>query len=308
MATATEVQSLGEIQYKSKIKIIFLILIAFFLFVVSFLNFYPIGDKIKSVIKTSFNGKGCNPDFDELHMEWFMPKVVVTNLSIPANCLDRAGESLKFSHLTINYTIINFAPFGLPFRIETSFGGQPIQLYFVQGFFGTQMVRMKDQTLDLQKLQPLMGEKFKISGRMTVDFNASMSKNLLSNLNVKAQSKDLQIPPQSIQGFTTPPLKLNEFYLEANSEAPPRIQVEKLIIGDTDAPMRANFKGKIDLQEGNANMSPLDLAGEIAFSEAFRKALPLIDMMFQSFDQKDGFYLIRLGGTLGSPKPIGPQQ
>ena len=305
MAIATEIQSLNEIQYKSKIKVLLLILMVFFLFVISFLNFYPIGDKIKSVIKTSFNGKGCNPDFDEIHMEWLLPKIVVTNLSIPANCLERAGEPLRFSHLTLNYNIINFMPFGLPFRIDTSFGGQTISLYYVLGF-NSQMIRLKDQTLNLTKLQPLFGERFKIAGNLTTDLNVSMSKNIITHLDLKAQSKDLQIPPQNIEGFTTPSLKLNEFYLEAASDTHPRIKIEKLIMGDTDSPLRANFKGKIDLQEGNSSMSPLDLSGEIAFSENFRQALPLIDMMFQSFSQKDGFYQVRLGGTLGSPKPIAP--
>ena len=77
-------------------------------------------------------------------------------------------------------------------------------------------------------------------------------------------------------------------------------------MGDTDSPLRANFKGKIDLQEGNIAMSPLDLSGEIAFSENFKNSLPLVSMLFQSFSQKDGFYQIRLGGTLGSPKPSAP--
>ena len=305
MAIATEIQSLNEIQYKSKIKVLLLILIIFFLFVVSFLNFYPIGDKIKSVIKTSFNGKGCNPDFDEIHMEWLMPKIIVTNLSIPTSCLERAGEPLRFSHLTLNYNIINFMPFGLPFRIDTSFGGQAISLYYVLGL-NSQMIRLKDQTLNLAKLQPLLGERFKIAGNVTMDLNVSMSKNIMNHLDLKAQSKDLQIPPQNIEGFTTPALKLNEFYLEATSDTHPRIRIEKLIMGDTDSPLRANFKGKIDLQEGNTSMSPLDLSGEIAFSENFRQALPLIDMMFQTFSQKDGFYQVRVGGTLGSPKPIAP--
>lgn len=305
MATLTEVQSLNEIQYKSKIKFFLMILLVLFLFVVSFLNFYPIGDKLKSVLKTTLNGRGCNPDFDQIHFEWLMPKIVVSDLLIPASCLERSGEALKFSHLTINYNIINFAPFGLPFKVETEFGGQPISLYFVQGF-GSQMIRMKDQVLDLARLQPLMGEKFKISGKVTVDFNAGMANNALTSLAVKAQSKDLVVPPQNIEGFTTPPLKLNEFYLEANSEVAPRVQIEKLILGDTDAPIRANFKGRVDLQSGNIGMSPIDLAGEVAFSEAFRQSLPLIDMMFQSFSQKDGFYQVRLGGILNKPTPVGP--
>ncbi len=305
MATTTEIQSLNEIQYKSKIKIIFLIMLVGFLFTVSFLNFFPIGDKLKSIIKTSFNGRGCKPDFDEIRMEWLLPKIVVTDLKIPAACLDRGGEDLKFSHLTINWTLINFAPFGLPFRIETDLAGQPLTVYFVQGI-GQQMVRIKDQTLNLANLRAVLGDNVKLSGKLTVDLNMVRAGTTIKSLSVKAQSKNLQIPPQNLQGFTTPSLKLNEFYLEAISEAHPRIQIEKLILGDTDAPLRANFKGSIDLVDGNPAMSPLDMVGEVAFSESFRQSLPLIDMMFQSFTQKDGFYQIRLGGTLGSPKPIGP--
>lgn len=303
MASVSEIQSLNEIQYKSKLKLILLILLAFFLFVFAFLSFYPIGDKLKSVIKSSFNGRGCNPDFDEIHMEWIMPKVVVTGLSIPASCLDRAGAPLKFNHLTLNYHIINFAPFGLPFKIETEFEGQPLAVYFVQGFSG-QMVRLKDQPINLARLQPLLGKDVKLAGNVTVDLSMGLSNNAMSSLSLKAQSKDLQLPSQNIQGFTTPPLKLNEFYLEASSEAPPRIQIEKLILGDTTSPVRANFKGKIDLQQGNISFSPLDLNGEIAFSETLKAQVP-VDMIFGSFNQKDGFYQIRLGGTLGAPQPIG---
>lgn len=303
MASATELQSLNDIQYKSKIKIALLVVIVFFLFMFSFLSFYPIGDKLKSVIKSGLSAQGCNPDFDEIHMEWLLPKIVVSNLVIPAPCLQRSGPALHFSNLIINYHIINFAPFGLPFRVDTSFGGQTLEVYFVQAF-GGQMIRLKDQTLDLAKLQPVFGENVKISGKVTVDLNLSIKDNVISNLTLKAQSKNLVIPPQNIQGFTTPSLKLNELYLEAISESSPRILIEKLVVGDTDAPVRANFKGKIDLQNGNASMSPVDLKGEIAFSEAFRQSLPIIDMMFQAFNQKDGFYQVRLGGTLGSPKPI----
>jgi type II secretion system protein N len=302
---SSEIQSLGEIQYKSKVKVLLLILICLVLFVLSFLSFYPIGDKIKSIIKTGLNGRGCNPDFDEIHMEWLMPKIIVSNLVIPANCLERAGAPLKFNHLTINYNLINFAPFGLPFKVETEFQGQPLSIYYVAGI-GSQMIRIKDQTLSLTRIQPLLGENFKLSGNVTIDMTLNMAKNSMSGFNLKAQSKDLQIPTQNIQGFTTPPMKLNDFYLEAISDSGSRVDVEKLIMGDTSSPMRANFKGKINLQDGNMSMSPIDLQGEIAFTESFRNSLPLIDMLFQSFNQKDGFYQIRLGGTLGSPKPIAP--
>jgi hypothetical protein len=304
--TASEIHSLEEINYKSKLKIILFAILAFFLFVSAFLNFYPIGDKLKALVKTQFkNVPGCNPDFDQIRMEWFMPKIVISDLVLPASCFNRTGEPYKFSYITLNYHLINFSPLGLPFRLDTEFSGQPLSIYFVQGI-GQQMIRLKDQTLVLSRLQSVLGNDFKIAGSITVDLSLLTENHLIKNLNLKAASKDFQIPSQSIQGFTTPNLKLNELYLEANSAAHPRVNIDKLIIGDPDAPMRANFKGRINLQEGNISFSPVELSGEVAFSENFRQSLPLIDMMFQSFPQKDGFYQIRLGGTLGSLKPSAP--
>ena len=305
MAASVEISSLDNINYKSKIKIYFYILIVFFLFVFAFMSFYPIGDKLKVFLKSNLKGSGCNPDFDQIRMEWIMPKIVVSGLKLPASCLGRTGEALEFSHVTLNYQLINFAPFGLPFRLDTELNGQPLTVYFVQGI-GQRMIRLKDQTISLTRLQPLLGGNFKLAGNVTVDLNLTVSNNLLKGLSLIAESKDLQIPSQSIQGFTAPNLKINTLRLEATSEAPPRINVDKMILGDADSPLRANFKGRIDLQEGAPAFSPLNLGGEVAFSETFKQQLPLIDMMFQSFTQKDGFYQIRLGGTLGAPKPSAP--
>ena len=302
MATTSELQSLNDISYKSKIKIYFYVLIVFFLFVVAFMNFFPVGDKLKSFMRTSLQGTGCNPDFDQIRVEWIMPKIVISNLELSAGCLGRTGEPLKFAYVTLNYQLINFSPFGLPFRLDTELNGQPLMVYFVQGI-GTQMIRLKDQSISLPRLQPLFGKDFKLAGNLIVDLSLAVEGQRLKSLSFIAQSKDLQIPSQNIQGFTTPNMKINDLRIEANSENPPRITVDKLILGDTDSPLRANFKGRIDLQEGAIQFSPMDLAGEVAFSQSFKQAVPLVDMMFQSFTQKDGFYQIRLGGTLGAPKP-----
>jgi hypothetical protein len=302
MASVSEIQSLEEINYKSRIKVWLYPILILFLFVIAFLNFYPIGEQLKIFMKKNLQGTACNPDYDEIRLEWIMPKVVISDLQLPAGCLGRTGEPLKFTHLTINFQFVSFAPIGIPFRIDTEMNGQPLQVYFVQGF-GKRLIRLKDQSLVLARLQPLMGGKFKLSGNMTVDMSALVSNNnALQELTFKAQSKDFQLPPQNIEGFTTPVMKVNDLYIEANTENPPRVTVDKFIMGDTESPMRANFKGKVDLQQGNMAFSPLDLAGEIAFTESFRQTVPLVDLFFQSYPQKDGFYQIRLGGTLGQPR------
>jgi hypothetical protein len=307
MATISELKSLEDINYKSRVKVYFYPLIAVFLFTIAFLNFYPIGEKLKTFLKTNLQDSACNPDYDKIRMEWLLPKLVITDLVLPPGCLGAsAREAVKFNFVNVNFQFINFSPFGFPFKVETEMNAQPLSFYFVQGF-GERMLRLKDQSLVLSRLAPVMGGNFKLAGNMTLDLNVLMNnENTLKNLSFKAQSKDLQIPSQSLQGFTVPNLKLKDFFIEANSDSPPRIRVENFILGDPESPVRAKFNGSIDLQQDALQMSPVDLNGEVAFSESFQQTLPIIDMMFQSFSQKDGFYQVRLGGTLGSIKPTSP--
>ena len=311
MASSAEILSLDEIDYKSKVKFLLYIVLVFFLFSMAFLNFYPIGDKLKSQIKIlTQNNPGCNPNFDEIRMEWLLPKIIVSDLSVPAACLGRQGEDLKFNFVKLNYHFISFSPFGLPFRLDTEVAGQPISLYYVQGI-GKQMIRLKDQKLVLNRLQPLIGANFKLAGNLTVDLNLLMVNNQIDKLTFKAQSKDLQIPAQNLnlQGLPVPlpSLKMNEFFVEANSDVPPRISIDRLILGDPESPVRANFKGSIELMNGAVGMSPMSLTGELALSEQFnQQTVGMVKNFLSSYTQKDGFYQLKIGGTLGAPAPMAP--
>ena len=134
MASSAEIISLDEINYKSKVKFILYLLLAFFLFSMAFLNFYPIGEKLKSQIKVlTKNNPGCNPNFDEIRMEWLLPKLIISDLSVPAACLGRQGEDLKFNFVKLNYHFISFAPFGLPFRLDTEIAGNQFLFIMFRG-------------------------------------------------------------------------------------------------------------------------------------------------------------------------------
>jgi hypothetical protein len=306
MATISEIQSLEEISYKSRIKFFFYPLLIGSIFIFAFLNFYPVGSQLKLLMKKNLQGTGCNPDFDQIRFEWFLPKIVISDVSLPAACLGRVGDPLKLNYLNLNFHFISFAPFGIPFKLETEVNSQPLTLYFVQGF-GKRLVRIKDQSIALSRIQPLLGAKLKMSGTVLLDFSALIdNNNTLKELSIKGRSTDFQLPSQSIEGFTTPAMKVNDFYLEANSESPSKLSLDKFIVGDPNSPMRANFRGKVQLQQGNIAFSPMDLRGEIAFTESFKQTVPLVELFFQTYEQKDGFYQIRLGGTLGQPKLMTP--
>jgi type II secretion system protein N len=298
MAAANEIASLNEVNYKGKSRTILIMLLGSMLFILAFANHYPIGEKVKQQIKAHLATTPCRPDFGQIRFEWLMPKIVISDLVLPARCFNRQGDPLKLTHVTLNYHFINFAPLGLPFRLDTELGGQPLALYYVLGI-GKQLIRLKDQTLEISRLEPVIGGDFKIAGTLTADINLSMEQNLVRSLELKAASKNLQIPSQTVQSVNLPTLRINEFFLEVTSENYPRVKLNKLVLGDVDSPVRANFRGKMDLAEP-IQMTALDISGEIGFSEEFRQGFP-VDLFFGRFTQADGFYQIKIGGSVQAP-------
>lgn len=303
MATVNEVKSLDEIFYKSKIKAIFFPFILTGILIFSFLGHYPVGDEIKSIMKKVLQGQSCNPSFKEIKWEWFLPKIVINDINLPASCFNQNSGSINLSYLNLNFNLISFSPFGIPFRIDTELSGQPLSFYYVQGF-GENLIRIKDQTLKLDEISKLL-LKVKLTGTITLDLNLLLHKNKLSEFNLKTRSRDLILPSQNLYGFNFPSLRMNEFFIELQSETSQKINVSKFILGDPDSPIRANLTGKIDVQAGNLSLSNLNLKGEIAFTENFKSSVP-IDAFLGSYTQKDGFYQIGIGGNLSAPSLVNP--
>jgi len=308
MASMTEINSLDDINYKSpsKFKTFLVGVLGFILLVIGFLNYYPVGDAIKKVIRTQMAGSGCNPDFGDLSINPLLLKIEVTELSLPSRCFNQAGKPLNLPFVSINYHLISFLPLGLPFRVDTQIEGNPLSIHFVAGI-GEQLIRVKDQKLSLSKLLPLVAPEFKIAGDLTVDLSMSSTyQGTMTGMNLKAVSKNFTIPGQNIQGFELPNLRVGEIFVEASSENPPRIVIEKLIAGNPNSPIRANFKGRIDLQEGNPAFSPMELVGEVNFSPSLKESIGILDLLMEPYPQRDGFYQVKIGGTLGAPRGSAP--
>lgn len=303
-AISAEIKSLDEINYSSKLKWFLVFLICGFLFFMSFLSFYPVGDKIKEQMKVHLaNVPGCRPDFEQIRVEWFLPKIVISDVVVQAACLKKVGEPLKFRHLTLNFNLLSFAPFGPLFKISTDFSGQPLEVYYAVGI-GGQLIRMEEQKLHLGRLSPFISDSFKLQGDILLDAKIVMDKANLKDVKLYARSINFVIPPQNIQGFSLNFLKVNSFSLKANQESGSQsLNIEELILGDTDSPVRAKFKGPIQLNATNMAFSSVNIIGEVFFSETFKQENPWIDLLVGAYSQKDGFYQIKLGGTLGQLQP-----
>jgi hypothetical protein len=299
MAIASEIHSLEEVNYRSRIGRFVFGIILFFILIFSFLSYYPIGDKIKDQIKKATGGS-CPFDYNDVRFELFLPKMVIDDVTIPASCLGKEGAPIRLSYLNLGFRLISFSPFGIPFKIETQYNGQPIELFYVLGF-GGQTIRMVDQRLVLSRLEGLMGN-FKLGGSVIVDVLVQMDMNQkMTALDIKAKSEDFKIPAQNVmQNFSLPALNVRKFYLETNSENFPTVKVVSFTLGDPDSPVRMDLKGSVKIQEP-MNFSTLKLDGELAFSEQFKQQFPVTFIVNDTYTVKDGFYQVTLGGSLGAP-------
>ncbi len=302
MSSNAEIRTLDEINYQAKSKIVFYFLLPITILLFSFFINFPISEKIQSIIKNKISLSSCPINFKTIHFEFFLPKAVVSDIKIPGNCLGESRDDIILNNLYIEWRLINFFPFGIPFKISTQVQAQDINFYIIQTLSSTHL-RIIDQDLDLKRIESLLG-KYKLAGLIKTDLNATYSNNKLSEFDLKIASKNFSLPSQTLEDFKIPELNIQDLFLEAKSSDNGKINIEKLFLGSTNSPIRANFKGHLNLSNQNIKFSPLLLTGEVAFSTFLKSQIPLIDLLFQSFNQKDGFYQIKLGGTLGAPKPL----
>ncbi len=300
MAIASEIHSLEEVNYKFRLGRFFLGIILFFILIFSFLSYYPFGDKLKDRVK-ALTGGACPLDYNEVRFEFFLPKIVIDDLIIPASCMGKEGAPLRLTYLNLGFRLISFSPFGIPFKIETQYNAQPLELFYVLGL-GKQTLRMVDQRLVLSRLDGLMGN-FKLGGSIILDALVQMDMNQkMLALDIKAKSENFNIPAQNVMQnrFSLPSLNVRKFYLETNSDNFPNLKVVSFTLGDPDSPVRMDLKGNINVQNP-MNFSSLKLDGELAFSEQFKQQFPVGFLVNDTFTVKDGFYQVTLGGTLAAP-------
>lgn len=297
---SSEIQSLENINYGFRIKKYLFFASLPFIFIFAFISNYPISGKVNDLIQSNLRATGCPATFTNLKFEFLLPKIIISDLNLPRRCTG-GNEDLFFKTVTLNYHLISFAPFGLPFRVDTKLYGQDLALHYVLGI-GKQSVRLKDQKLDLSKLSPLLPQ-VKLKGIVTVDMKTILEGNSINELNLKASSSNFEIPAQNIQGFSLPNLVLKDLFIDAQTKENNRLDIEKLIIGGTNqnSPIRANINGNINLSQKNMLSSTLNLSSEISFSEELKEAIPLLEMMLENYEIKDGFYQIKIGGTVGAP-------
>lgn len=275
-----------------------IIAIALF-FVFSTLLYFPFSDKIDRGIKAAVASiPGCPISFDDYEVSLFLPKIKVHKLNIPRSCFGKFGDPIALKEATLYFRGVSFAPFGPHFKLETELMKNPIEAYITAGPMA-QAINISDNTINLSNLRTLIPE-VTLSGDVKLNALVKMDSKGIYDLKVLANSKNVSFPSQSVMNFKLPNIPIKNLLVKAHMKDK-KIIVDDVVAGNTDSPIRANLKGNIKTNKRNIQNSPLNLRGEVAFSDSFLEKLPLIKLFMNKFTRKDKFYQIKVKGTLNSP-------
>ena len=300
-AASAEIRQLDQVDYSIGVKRLILSAGIAGLFVIAFLANFPLEQKITRIVKAELAKlPGCRPTFEGLTFEFLLPKVVLSDVNLPSTCFgDGSDPDLGMRYLNLNFLGPSFAPMGLAFKVEGELHGQPISIRYATGL-SSQAINIQEEGINLAKISSALPKMPKLEGRMDLNLKAIIKGQQLDDIQFFAQSKNLVIPSQALGDFRLPRINVGPLAIKAMSAGPRKVKLDEFILGMSDSPIRAKFKGTIDLVSGNMAFSPVNLTGEAAFS------LGILNILLQSYTQKDGFYQIRLGGTLGAlaPQPL----
>lgn len=281
------------------------IVITLTVFLFGFIIYFPFMYKMKSVVKSQLHKiPGCSIDYQNIKLGLFLPKVVVKDLVVPQSCFGKHGQPLKMDKVFLYFRGLSFSPFGPHFKIETNLNDIPISSYLTTGIGGI-AINIKENTIDLSKLN-IFFPQVNLAGKIKIDALIRLSGKKISDFKLNIRSTDLSFPGQKIQGFKLTTMRMNNLLLKASMNGN-KLQVQNIILGDDDSPIRANFKGNIGINQRNITSGQLDLKGEVAFSSRFLEKYAIIKLVMNKFDKKDEFYQIRLTGPLMRPKPSSPR-
>lgn len=302
MAISSDVKQLDQVEYAHGLPKLLVGLGVVLAFGVAFVANFPLERKVETLVKLQLAKlPGCRPNFESLRIEFLMPKVILSELTVPGSCLG-GTQPLKMPEVALRFQGPSFAPLGVAFRLDLSLKGAPVSVNYAAGL-GSQVLNVQEEDLPLELLGALVPSVPKMEGHMKLNGKLALLGDQLQEMKLLIESQNLEILPQTVSDIKIPRLAIGNLLLKLDSQGPRKLLVQEFILGKTDAPIRGKFSGTIDLAPGATAMSPVNLRGEAAMSDEFLQAFPILNLMLPQFSQKDGFYQINLGGTLGSLKP-----
>lgn len=285
---------------KSFTKKIIIFTLAAFLIAVLF-NF-PLEKNIITAIENQIaKNRRCPISYQKIELGYFLPKVILKDATIPGQCFNKVGTNLNFDEILFRISMPSFWPIGIKTKLEAHQDGARINI-FPRLAIGGNAIQIEDTVLEGPFLSSFTSFPNLLKGHIAVQGNFELKGQTVSSGHLKIDSKDLVIPPQTLMGINLSSLPFKKLEV-AGTYTKKSFHLKAFRIGDNNSPIAAEFTGKITPSPHNFNFSRLDLEGRVRFSDAFLNEVGLLRIMLNGKKQKEGYYYIRLQGTLGVPKP-----
>jgi hypothetical protein len=303
MQSSKNIQKLDAVDYSLGISNKVLFLSLGFLFLLAFFIHFPIQRQLEGLIKTQMASiPGCSMSFERLRIEFFLPKIVLTEMRIPGSCMG-STQGIKLPYINLYFRGPSFSPLGFAFKASTEIKKQSLGIYFATGI-ARQVIRVDEENFDLSALNKLTSLAPKLSGKSNIDALISIQGNRLDELKLSVESKDLSVPSQAMSDIKLPKLEIGDFSLKVESLDGKKVDIKEFIIGGVNSSIRGRFTGQITLSSGAIAFSPASIKGEANFSEELIQSFPILNLMLPQFTQQNNFYQIQLSGTLNNLRPV----
>jgi len=294
-------------------KVILLIIFILVYSAISALEILKVWDqKIKQSVQSI---PGCPIQFSDYHYEFFMPKIIINNISINQRCF-RSQKNLNLSKLTINILGPSFSPFGVALRLKTNYQSNSINSKVVLGFSSLALLMESQKSdhstseniIDLSEISDFI-PAVKLQGHIHIDhlFTEVSYGGLLNELRFNIASNDLKLPTQSINIFKVETIDIGSLLLQGELSDKKNLSLHKFTLGKEKSPIIANFSGSANLNQKMIAQSTLNIKGELGLSPEFQEKYAWTNFVFGKFDKKDKFYQIEVKGKIGSPQFNSPR-
>ena len=142
--------------------------------------------------------------------------------------------------------------------------------------------------------------KSPIAGLIDISGFLKISGSNITDGQLSITSKNFTLPAQNFKGFNLSLIALNKLNVEAHFSNATTMQIDQIKIGQSNAPIEVNLKGKINVSPNGFSNSLLSLKGTINLSQFLLNNYSFIKIFFPPTNTT-GKYQMKLEGPLNNP-------
>jgi type II secretion system protein N len=294
-------QQIEEKVYKiTKTNIFLLLVLAGFSLFLGFAFNFSVEDKIIAVLTTQIkNNKQCPANFKSIKINYFLPSVNISDLEINGSCL-KTRDNLDIKALKLSPGFPSFSPLGLGLNTQLRDKNSSIDILSIHSF-GSHHLKITSPKFDAKTIEPFLNG-LSLKGIFDINSNIEATNAGVKTLNLLIKSKNFKVPYQNINGLDIPDLSIGNLMIKASMKNRKKLVIDEIVVGTETAPIRASVKGSIALDKYNLKQSRLDLTATVKLSPSFVESFPILNLFLDPSKQDaQGFYKVKIGGTLGRP-------